>query len=326
MHSDDLTDLTTHFPFFLFCFVLFCDCSGNINKEGVKEYSSLLEKYLLTNKENENYCSIDAVIESQHGTLKLGNSNEEKSDGRTYTLRYKIPNPDEKNSCISSYYRCVNDSIINIKELSKMQLFVHILSAPCFAQLRTKEQLGYIVWSTLANLDSNWFIRILVQSVTHDPLSLDERIELFLDDFGTNWLCKTFQKDENDLEGNDAFKSNIKGLVNNLLEKAKSISQLYSRYRGEISSLRYDFNRRELLAKEIEKLTIDDILKFYKKFVASENNCKICVQSFGKSHEIPKIDEKEKEKGKGKGVVFTSDDVGKLRKECGYFDFAYKKK
>merc|ERR1712188_351804 len=61
-----------------------------------------------------------------------------------------------------------------------LDLLETIGKARAFDMLRTKEQLGYIVWSGAAEAhgDTKYYVR--VQSPKYDPVYLMERVECFL--------------------------------------------------------------------------------------------------------------------------------------------------
>lgn len=59
-------------------------------------------------------------------------------------------------------------------------LFLTIPGEPCYNQLRTKEQLGYIVFCASRKSNGAQGIRFIVQSAKH-PMYVEERIETFLD-------------------------------------------------------------------------------------------------------------------------------------------------
>lgn len=60
-----------------------------------------------------------------------------------------------------------------------------ILCEPCYNTLRTKEQLGYIVFCASRKANGAQGIRFIVQSAKH-PSYVEERIELFLDSMKVN--------------------------------------------------------------------------------------------------------------------------------------------
>ena len=64
-----------------------------------------------------------------------------------------------------------------------MDLFAKMIKEPAMDQLRTKETLGYIVWSGVRCVRGDvQGIRVLVQG-SREPAYLNERIEAFLKQF-----------------------------------------------------------------------------------------------------------------------------------------------
>ena len=72
-------------------------------------------------------------------------------------------------------------------------LFAQIVQEPCFNVLRTKEQLGYIVFSGTKVQTGMVGFRVLVQS-ERDPVYLEERVEAFLSSVKVDHSC--FFQDE----------------------------------------------------------------------------------------------------------------------------------
>lgn len=63
-----------------------------------------------------------------------------------------------------------------------LTLLGNMIHEPAFDQLRTKEQLGYIVWGGLRCFIGSLGIRIIIQS-ERDTVYLENRIESFLSEY-----------------------------------------------------------------------------------------------------------------------------------------------
>lgn len=90
---------------------------------------------------------------------------------------YTMLNDAHKLHAIEIYFQCFQQSIENN---SILELFAHFVDEPCFDQLRTKEQLGYIVNSGVRRSRGVQGFRVIVQSA-RDLEHVNRRIELFLD-------------------------------------------------------------------------------------------------------------------------------------------------
>ncbi len=142
-----------------------------------------------------------------------------------------------KSSCIETYYQC------GMQETRKnvlLELFWQVISEPCFNILRTKEQLGYIVWSGLRRACGVQGLRVIVQSDRH-PDYLDERIEAFL----------ASMEDYIEKMSEETFESNKTALADKTLEKPKKLSARTAKFWGEIAGRQYNFDRDNIEVKEL---------------------------------------------------------------------------
>lgn len=69
-----------------------------------------------------------------------------------------------------------------------VELLEHIANEPCFNQLRTKEQLGYIVFTGVRRAHGTQGIQFLVQSDRH-PAYVESRIDHFLNNLEVFMSC-----------------------------------------------------------------------------------------------------------------------------------------
>lgn len=134
-----------------------------------------------------------------------------------------------------------------------LELFVQIISEPCFSILRTKEQLGYIVFSGVRRSNGTQGLRIIVQSDRH-PKYVDERVEAFLESMG-EYIAN--MSPEN-------FENHKEALAAQRLEKPKQMSSQSAIYWAEITSQQYNFDRANIEVAYLRTITKEDILGFYK--------------------------------------------------------------
>ena len=123
-------------------------------------------------------------------------------------------------NCKSTPYFPLNPSLNLISRSNVLlELFEQIIHEPCFDVLRTKEQLGYIVYSGVSQPRGVQSFRIIVQS-TKKPDFLDQRIELFL------WSMRKHIENLSDEE----FEKNKTSLADRILEKPKKLSSRSSKF------------------------------------------------------------------------------------------------
>ncbi|NJL17814.1 MAG: hypothetical protein HC938_12060 [Nitrospira sp.] len=98
------------------------------------------------------------------------------------------------------------------RENATLSVLGQLVREPAFNQLRTEEQMGYIVFSQVKTIGDNIKgLLLLVQGDTYDPIHMDERIEIFLDNFRDKVVA---MPDED-------FKDNIAAVCQTLLEKRR---------------------------------------------------------------------------------------------------------
>jgi len=197
--------------------------------------------------------------------------------GKEYIHRIKTYNPEDENSAVIANYQIDLES--NLPLLARLELFSQCTSTSSFNQLRTNEQLGYIVGS--GNMAScgvaGW--RVLVQSHIKGPAHLEERIAA--------WVASV--KKELEEMSTEEFENFRDSLVVAKLEKDKSLSEEYVRWKGEIDFPRArNFDRARQEAEAIEKLEKKDIIQFYDNFIAvgGKQRKKLSILIYGKGQEI----------------------------------------
>ena len=144
-----------------------------------------------------------------------------------------LSNRNQANSALTYYLHF--GPIVDQKLRIVSALLAQILSEPAFDVLRTREQLGYVVFCALWLLPgaSERGLRIGVQS-EKKPGYLEERVEAFLG------KMKTELEDMSDEE----FEMHKTGLGKKWLEADKNLNEEASRLLSQISSGHLDFLRR----------------------------------------------------------------------------------
>jgi len=167
---------------------------------------------------------------------------------------YRVTNKVHKSSCLENYYQTgLQDSRKNML----LELFSQIINEGCYSQLRTKEQLGYIVFSGVRRSNGAQGFRIIVQSDRH-PAFLDSRVESFIE--GLEESLEALSQEE--------FQAHVDALATKRLEKPKKLSVRNGRYWSEILSQHFNFERDKVEVNELRKLTLEDVKTFYKDNIA----------------------------------------------------------
>ena len=169
-------------------------------------------------------------------------------------LEFKNYNKNDNNEAIGLYYQIFNQEY-NFEKAAKLFMMETLIREPFFDQLRTKEQLGYLVNSSAYSFLDSYGIIFLIQSPVKDSKYLAERIKLFHNSFVEK------------LESYQDFDTQKTALINMLAEPDKRLNQLAYRIIKEINLQTFEFERKNKLINIISKLNLEDIIKFYKKYV-----------------------------------------------------------
>ncbi|KAI5950239.1 STE23 [Candida jiufengensis] len=221
---------------------------GNFDIQSATEIKGMIQKHMETIKPIMNEYD-ESKFHLQNYILKPNEN-----------LRYEVSLKDEKNvnSCIEYYLQFSSTNDTKMRVL--IDLLVTIIREPCFDRLRTKEQLGYVVFSNLRKGRSSLGFRILVQSERSCEY-LEYRIDEFLRKFG--------QYINNDLKDED-FQKFKTALVDSKLMKIKHLNEETNRLWNSITDGYYDFDFRSKHVKIIEKITKAEFIKFFNDYVENK--------------------------------------------------------
>lgn len=148
--------------------------------------------------------------------------------GASYVYNKTLKDPKNVNHCIE-YLLYVGERSDRVLR-SKVLLLDQMTHEPAFDQLRTKEQLGYVVFSGSRSTATTIGYRFIIQS-ERTPEYLDSRIDAFL----TGYFTTMENMSEADFEGHK------RSLIAKRLEKMKNLDQESSRHWQHIDSEYFDF-------------------------------------------------------------------------------------
>lgn len=206
----------------------------------------------------------DAVDVVEERTLKLLKENDQV---------YELVTCDV-NSAVCLYYQAEVKKTWQTVILDLLQV---LIEKPFYHQLRTLEQLGYLVWSGYQELNNVEGFYFIIQSAEKDPEHLHSRVEAFV---------QTFQQQLEKLS-DEEFHLIVKTLIDKRLEPPKNLLEQTKIYWKEITSQRYNFHSRDEEVKALKKLEKKDVIRFYKRmFVDQKVRRRLAVHAFPKKHDL----------------------------------------
>ena len=177
---------------------------------------------------------------------------------------------------------------INVEDVGMLDLYVHpepgykqkararILfthySRAAFNTLRTEEQLAYAVGARRSSIDEYVTFGLYIQT----PVMSVEETQARFDKFNVEYV-----KLLNEITEEDFQKLKQSTLVT-LNQKPKNLSEEVSPYISDWYDENFDFNSRQQLIDEVEKVSLSDVKEFFKETVGNKDAARISVQMRGK--------------------------------------------
>nr|XP_027091269.1 nardilysin-like isoform X2 [Coffea arabica] len=239
-----LSDLRAFIPDLLSQLYIEGLCHGNILEE---------EAVVISNIFKSNFSVPALPVEMRHKECVMC-----LPSGADLVRDIRVKNKLEKNSVVELYYQIEPELESGLTKLKALvDLFDEIVEEPLFNQLRTKEQLGYVV-----DCSPRVTYRIMgfcfrVQSSEYNPVYLQGRIDNFINGI------------EEMLEGldNESFENYKSGLMGKLLEKDPSLLYETNRFWGQIVDKRYMFDLSEKEAMELGSIQKGDVIEWYRTYL-----------------------------------------------------------
>lgn len=173
---------------------------------------------------------------------------------------FKGPNADASNpnACAINYWQ------YGLQDTTpQSELYLSVLSAvahaPAYDQLRTTEQLGYVVSSRPDKRAHVLGFSLMVQSATRDAAYLTSRINNFMDKKLDKLVAALPKKQFDSILG--TFRSQLRA-------PAHTPGAVEAAARGEVSRRTYMFDRRQRKLADLDKLTLAGFRAFYKQLRA----------------------------------------------------------
>jgi secreted Zn-dependent insulinase-like peptidase len=173
------------------------------------------------------------------------------SEGQPTKLVVSEPNPENANAASYVMLQCLSE---DPKEHVLIELLSSILAEHFYEDLRTKQQLGYIVSSGVRGLGKTRYIGFVVQSSIVSSATLSSAIVKFLDEAKANFLEKVTAGD---------FAVYVKSLIEKKAEPDKQLATEVTRNWGEIGSGRFEFDRPQKEIVALLDLKREELVEFW---------------------------------------------------------------
>lgn len=228
-------------------------CIGNVDAKGARQVTEVVEKHFL--KKSRPLSDAETPC---FKSMKLPTKSEAKDifgasdSGDWIPVKYQelAYSASEENSAVELTLQAGSDLNLGYEGIGILDLIGHLAYSSAYNQLRTREQLGYIVSVyTRKTAGGAWGLTVVVQSSSKGPKYLEERIEA--------WF-RTFRQELQEMES-DVMAMEARAVVMQLLEDNTKLSQEVASWWSDIAATETNhermttpaFDRLERLADEL---------------------------------------------------------------------------
>ena len=179
------------------------------------------------------------------------------------------------NSCFYREYLIGKDSP-NLRAITKV--IGSALQQPFFTEMRTNQQLGYIVGSYPNNKEKNYYLSFLIQSGEYTADDVNERAEQFI---------STTPKIFEDMD-DETFNQLIKSEIEKLEKSPMTIAERAMKLKNIIFENEADYLRDKKTIEVLNSLKKESVISLLINTISPETRKMVNVLSFAKNHENPK--------------------------------------
>lgn len=229
--------------------------TGNVEEEAAKDLSKTLEKTLATKGLTKDEAAMSRVLDIKE-PLEVRKAN-------------PIPG-DANNAVVNAYQYGVPD----VSQRVKVLMLGKMISNPVYDTLRTKEQLGYVVFGGMMQHLSVLELRVIVQGEKENPDPIDGKIEDVLNSFATtlhNISDADFHK----------WRASVRSSIS---REDQNMGQEADRFWAQIYTDGHCFNKKEMALQFLDSFnTKADLAKEFEALRGQHK--KVSVRLFGKKQQ-----------------------------------------
>ncbi len=155
----------------------------------------------------------------------------------------------------------------SVERQAKAMLLASIIESDFYTEMRTRQQLGYIVWSFQQAIEDRMFLRFIIQSANHDSFELKRRVDAWLQRAG-DLLNKVT---------NEEFERHRASNIVSLEKKGESIAEVLGNIYYLATEEDGDFDYKKKLLEGVKKLTKEEVLQAGRKWLMDGNTPRLVL-------------------------------------------------
>lgn len=253
--------------------------------DDVKAYAKrLYEKVYITGMIHGNYNDENAVKSTQILLDSLKSQPLAKEDRYEQVVetmpkgkQFRFSREVEDNNNSLAYAIQVGEK--NPALLAQVSMLASIVESDFYTQMRTNQQLGYLVWSFKQRIEDRIFFRLVIQSSTHGPFEISKRVNAWLE--STEKLFSELTDQE--------FERHRQALIVGLEKEGDSIAAVLSDLYGMAIDEDGDFSYKKKLIEAVKEVKKKDvILQARKIFLDSDTpRLEVLMRAKGSKEKVP---------------------------------------
>jgi insulysin len=155
----------------------------------------------------------------------------------------------------------------SLERSATAQLVASIIESDFYTQMRTKQQLGYIVWSFNQTIEDRMFLRFVIQSANHSPFELKRRVEAWFQ--GVGELLDNLTDEE--------FERYRASRIVSLEKQGESIGEVMGDLYYLATEEKGDFDYKKKLIRSVKNLKKEDVIKAARKWLMDNNTSRLVL-------------------------------------------------
>ena len=157
------------------------------------------------------------------------------------------------------------------------QLLASIIESDFYTQMRTQQQLGYIVWSFNQTIENRMFMRFVIQSANHSPFELKRKVDAWLQ--GTGELLDNLTDEE--------FERHRASQIVSLEKEGESIGEVMGDLFYLATEEKGDFDYKKKLINAVKNLKKEDVIAAGKKWLTDQATSRLVILMRSNNNEEP---------------------------------------
>ncbi|MCH7498759.1 MAG: insulinase family protein, partial [Nitrospinae bacterium] len=139
----------------------------------------------------------------------------------------------------------------SFEKQARISLVASIVESDFYTQMRTNQQLGYIVWSFQNRVEERLFFKMIIQSAGYGPFELQKRVEAWL---GTSGRLFNELSDEE-------FEKHRNSMIVSLEKKSDSIAEVAGDLYYHAVDEKGDFDYKKKLVQAVKKVKKEEVIQ-----------------------------------------------------------------